>query len=156
MRDLTGAPGIFKENKNANDTFNYLMDCEKKKYLMTCSSNQTPSLGIEHKDKSGIISSHAYAILDVRKLSNGAQLLNIRNPWGTGEWTGAWSDKSSKWTPKLKKEVGFKDSDDGSFWMEAKDFIKKFSEIGVCKVHDGYQYNSVQFDNIPTSESSST
>ena len=66
MRDLTGAPGVFKENKDPNDAFNFLMECEKKKYLMTCSSNQTPSLGIEHKDSSGIISSHAYAILDVK------------------------------------------------------------------------------------------
>ncbi len=61
----------------------------------------------------------------------------MRNPWGKGEWNGAWSDKSSKWTPKLKKEVGFvEDADDGSFWMEARDFVKKFSEIGVCKVHE--------------------
>jgi len=27
----------------------------------------------------------------------------MRNPWGTGEWTGDWSDKSKKWTPQLKK-----------------------------------------------------
>jgi len=23
----------------------------------------------------------------------------MRNPWGTGEWKGDWSDNSKKWTP---------------------------------------------------------
>ena len=92
-------------------------------------------------------------IVDVRKVSTGDRLIKIRNPWGKGEWNGDWSDKSKKWTPALKKEVGFTDAaEDGIFWMEAKDFVKKFSEIGVCKVHEGYQYNSIQYDNINLKE----
>lgn len=75
MRDITGAPGLMRDTKNPDEIFDYLMECENKKYLMTCSSNQTPECGIEHKDESGIISSHAYAILDVRKVSSGNKLI---------------------------------------------------------------------------------
>ena len=52
----------------------------------------------------GIVSGHAYAILDVREVQrNGKErILKLRNPWGSKEWEGDWSDKSSKWTPELK------------------------------------------------------
>lgn len=48
----------------------------------------------------------------------GVKLLNIRNPWGTFEWDGDWSDKSNKWTQEFKDH--FKpvlDENDGTFWM---------------------------------------
>ena len=44
---------------------------------------------------------HAYSILDVREvacLGEAQRLVCLRNPWGSFEWTGAWGDKSSKWT----------------------------------------------------------
>ena len=44
---------------------------------------------------------------------NGVKLLKLRNPWGEGEWTGAWSDKWKGWTPELKTELKVVDSDDG-------------------------------------------
>jgi len=30
------------------------------------------------------------------------RLVELRNPWGSGEWTGAYSDNSPEWTPELK------------------------------------------------------
>ena len=30
----------------------------------------------------GLVAGHAYTVLQVRTLSNGAKLLEIRNPWG--------------------------------------------------------------------------
>ncbi|NXD25462.1 CAN13 protein, partial [Spelaeornis formosus] len=46
------------------------------------------------------------------------QIIRIWNPWGHGEWTGPWSDNSSKWDhvePKYREELLIK-KNDGEFW----------------------------------------
>jgi len=70
---------------------------------------------------------HAYTIVNVYE-SFGVKLIKLRNPWGTFEWDGDWSDKSSKWStnPGVKTSVGFmaggtQDVDDGSFWVSILD-----------------------------------
>ena len=40
----------------------------------------------------GIMQRHAYSLVDVKEVA-GYRLVRIRNPWGMGEWSGAWSDK---------------------------------------------------------------
>ena len=47
----------------------------------------------------------------------------MRNPWGTGEWTGDWSDNSNLWTPAIKKMVDFVEGDDGIFFIELSDYL---------------------------------
>jgi calpain-15 len=49
-------------------------------------------------------------------------LVKLRNPWGQGEWTGDWSDKSKKWTPELKAQLNVKDINDGMFFMNINDY----------------------------------
>ena len=54
----------------------------------------------------GIISGHAYSVVSLYEFEANlriVRLLKLRNPWGRGEWTGDWSDSSSKWTPALRK-----------------------------------------------------
>ena len=46
----------------------------------------------------GLVDGHAYSLLTVVQLSTGTRLLGLRNPWGTVEWNGAWSDDSPLWT----------------------------------------------------------
>lgn len=66
------------------------------------------------------------------------RLAKIRNPWGTGEWTGDWSDHSPLWTPELKEELKFTDQDDGTFWMSFEDLCKHFLGLSVCMArHSG-------------------
>ena len=67
-----------------------------------------------------------------------------RNPWGTFEWDGDWSDKSDMWSKHkmVKQSVGFmaggtKDVDDGSFWMAWDDFVKYFDCLDVCVLSKG-------------------
>jgi hypothetical protein len=50
---------------------------------------------------------------------------------GNTEWTGDWSDHSPLWTDELKREFGWTDADDGTFWMEVKDFIRCV-RVHVC------------------------
>merc|ERR1711865_176591 len=56
----------------------------------------------------GLVSGHAYAILQVKKVKD-FRLVQFRNPWGSGEWTGDWSDKSDLWTkhPDVKTRDAF-------------------------------------------------
>ena len=49
----------------------------------------------------------------------------MRNPWAREVWDGAWSDTSSLWTTKLKKEVGFEKKDEGIFYMSIEDLYDR-------------------------------
>jgi hypothetical protein len=44
--------------------------------------------------------------------------LNIRNPWGSFEWQGDWSDgDKKKWNPEAIEVIKPVFGDDGTFWM---------------------------------------
>ena len=51
----------------------------------------------------------------------------LRNPWGEGEWTGAWSDKSSEWTPELRAQVGCNIEDDGTFHIPLENYLQEYA-----------------------------
>lgn len=84
----------------------------------------------------GLIPGHAYSIIRAVRYE-GHQLLNIRNPWGTFEWEGAWGDKDrQRWTPEAVEAVRPEFGDDGTFWMSFEDFTEQFRALNVCKVND--------------------
>mmetsp|Transcript_33608 Transcript_33608/g.56454 ORF Transcript_33608/g.56454 Transcript_33608/m.56454 type:complete len:458 (+) Transcript_33608:56-1429(+) len=89
--------------------------------------------GEEKLDDVGLVKGHAYSILNVRKVI-GFKLLKLRNPWGSFEWKGKWSDKCANWQryPEVAKAVGFTAEDDGAFWMEYSDFVQHYNRIQVC------------------------
>ena len=60
------------------------------------------------------------------------RLVKIRNPYGFKEWTGDWSDKSKKWTVRLRAQVNCEDREDGVFFMTFSDFIKFFTRTTIC------------------------
>lgn len=76
-------------------------------------------------------------------------MLKVRNPWGTNEWQGDWSDKSQKWTSEYKEMLKHDDSEDGTFWISYDDFLKYYTCSHVCRIHDNYNYVSEKypFDN---------
>lgn len=45
---------------------------------------------------SGIITNHAFGIMDIREV-DGLRLLRIRNPWGHSGWNGKFSDEDEAW-----------------------------------------------------------
>ena len=77
--------------------------------------------------------------------SNGAiRLLKLRNPWGTKEWTGDFSPKSSLWTAELRKSLeedqipNSSSSSNGVFWISYHDFLQRFYSVDVCFAHDNW------------------
>lgn len=73
------------------------------------------------------------------------RLVQLRNPWGYGEWTGKWSDNSQMWTQQLREQLGgVHVSDDGTFFMPFNDFKAYFPSTTVCKYFDNFSTTSVQ------------
>jgi len=74
-------------------------------------------------------------VIQVKEISDGTKLLNIRNPWGRFEWDGDWGDNSELWTDEVVKEVKpVLDDDDGAFWMCFEDFYARFCSFNICKL----------------------
>ena len=49
-------------------------------------------------------------------------LIRLRNPWGSGEWKGAWSDTSKEWQ-NLPDDVKT-DKIDGEFFIALDHFLR--------------------------------
>jgi len=95
--------------------------------------------------KDGLHTGHAYSILEVKKVNTGYvggmvggetfKMVKVRNPWGSGEWKGDWSDKSDLWQKhsSVARACGHKDGgdDDGAFWMSWDDYVENWKQIGV-------------------------
>jgi len=115
------------------EVFRMLVDFDKRRYLMCCGSHA----GSDTKTNSlGVVQGHAYTLLQVvdNVAGTGLDLLQLRNPWGTGEWTGAWSDRSDQWQkyPQVQQAVRYQPADDGLFWIEASDFFRNYSSVMIC------------------------
>eukprot|EP00658_Telonema_sp_P-2_P037928 TRINITY_DN27263_c0_g1_i3.p1 TRINITY_DN27263_c0_g1~~TRINITY_DN27263_c0_g1_i3.p1 ORF type:complete len:746 (+),score=131.12 TRINITY_DN27263_c0_g1_i3:124-2361(+) len=85
-------------------------------------------LSQESELSNGLITGHAYSILGTAKVG-GTRLVKIRNPWGKGEWNGDWSDKSGRWTSRIKRELEYAPGNDGCFWMSLKDCLREFDQV---------------------------
>ena len=123
----------------ARDRDNCLMGCSIK-------GNGKEGTHIGDDGPTGLIMNHAYGLNDIIELDDpfikGKQLrlLRIRNPWGNGEWNGAWgadSEELEKYGKELEKYVKslpvdeqFElDADDGTFFMEYSEWKDIFSTL---------------------------
>jgi len=128
--------------------FKELMSMESKGYLLAAGSkgvDETLERGRRGINREGIVPGHAYSILKVaHPITAGMErvrLVCVRNPWGSFEWKGDWSDKSEKWGqyPLIRAQIwpDTSNDDDGIFWMEWSDFIQHFDSIQVCMKSQG-------------------
>ncbi|KRX05713.1 hypothetical protein PPERSA_09853 [Pseudocohnilembus persalinus] len=155
IRDLTGAPAVYLECKNGPDEmWDFLKFHELKGHMLTAGTTKLENQTEEQDTGKGIVSGHAYAILQVREVERSGveRIIQLRNPWGKKEWNGDWSDKSSKWTEELKRQLYFTDEDDGIFWIKVEDFVKQFHYVTANYVKESYQYDSIK---IPTKKNHS-
>lgn len=82
--------------------FKRLVRFSERGYLIGCASR-----GGSDRNTSalGIVQCHAYSILRVGAF-DGHQLLLLRNPWGSRDWKGKFSDTDHEsWTPSLVEQV---------------------------------------------------
>ncbi len=74
-----------------------------KNYLLCASTPGEDNEQIERslrKNENGLIAGHAYSLLACKTI-RGHKLCKFRNPWGSMEWNGDWSDCSPLWTPEM-------------------------------------------------------
>ena len=72
------------------------------------------------------------------------RIMKIYNPWAYFEWKGKFNDNDEKsWNriPLLKKLVGYNNNDDGIFFMEFKDYYKKFHSTYILNYLKDWIYN---------------
>ncbi|CAK9019053.1 unnamed protein product [Durusdinium trenchii] len=55
--------------------------------------------------------------------------MHVLEAASNGEWTGPWSDDSSKWTDERREKLGHQKSNDGAFWMEDEDCVHVLKRI---------------------------
>lgn len=134
---LTGVPvqNILHDTVQNNEDFFDLMEAsDRKNFVMMAASRESAESDLAGDE--GLVTGHAYSVISVHRVQHQGRplsLLKLRNPWGAGEWTGAWSDKSSTWTPQIKEQVGFSGvANDGIFFIELADYLSHFQWTSIC------------------------
>lgn len=121
-----------------------------RKSLLAASIPAKSSEEMEASTEMGLVKGHAYGITAVKNIAlegssglfsfwnkNKMAMVRLRNPWGQGEWKGAFSDNDPEWNkiPKGEREkMGIVFEEDGEFWMTFEDFCQHFVDVSYCRV----------------------
>ncbi|XP_068611802.1 calpain 5-like [Brachionichthys hirsutus] len=123
--------------------FHTLTKAHERKALITCSIRPAEGETAESVMDCGLVRGHAYGITAVRKVRLGGtprlSMVRMRNPWGTTDWTGSWSQGSEQWLQTSRAErdkSGLAVRDVGEFWMDFEDFCRYFTDVVVCWMVD--------------------
>ncbi|PIK62226.1 putative calpain-7-like [Apostichopus japonicus] len=85
-------------------------------------------------DRAGLVSTHAYALLDIREI-RGKKLMQLKNPWSHLRWKGNFSEfDKENWTSQLQKELNFDPTnaqqfDNGVFWIDYQSLCRFFDVL---------------------------
>ena len=115
--------------KKEEELWKKLINGFEKGFVMTAGTSANGFV-----EEVGLDCAHAYSVLGIYEI-NGEKVIRLRNPWGSGEFNGEWSDYSSKWTEDLKKKYNYYEKDDGDFFIGFKDFLRYFVKMGISKLH---------------------
>lgn len=122
MRTLAGTPGKNINhgnwNKGIDKFFQKLAKFDADKTMMTTAC---------FNSWNGLVGGHAYTVLKLVELTKDIRLVQVRNPWGRGEFKGDWSDKSPLWTDEFKAKAGFENKPDGAFFIDIKTYKQRFA-----------------------------
>ncbi|XP_067879851.1 calpain-5-like [Heterodontus francisci] len=154
--DFTGGisePVALDKENYSNDLdkrkklYQNLLKAHGRRSLISCSIRPESGDQLEAQMGCGLVKGHAYGVTDIRKVRPGVGLLSffkneklfmirMRNPWGSTEWNGAWSDGSEEWKrigQAEREKMGVTVRDDGEFWMNFDDFSAYFTDLVVCR-----------------------
>ncbi|KAI8792125.1 calpain-12, partial [Biomphalaria glabrata] len=81
----------------------------------------------------GLIGMHAYSVVSVHEI-NDEKLVQVRNPWGHIDWTGAWSEGSTEWKSIPSNTKNLPDKNNGEFFVCLPDYMKYFSDTTFCSL----------------------
>ncbi|XP_048237272.1 calpain-A-like [Haliotis rufescens] len=86
----------------------------------------------------GLVGGHAYSLtgayMVTKRDGEKFPLVRIRNPHGTNEWQGKWSDKSSEWGDVSDGHLIRRNKNDGEFWISLEDFLHYFAQTTICSL----------------------
>ena len=83
----------------------------------------TGPMSKDQEERSGLVSTHAYAVLDIRKFKN-QRLFQLKNPWSHLRWKGNYSEYDiTNWSDELKTSLNYdpklaSNFDNGIFWID--------------------------------------
>lgn len=103
--------------------------------LLTVATGELREMGGEEEERIGLVSTHAYAVLQVREVL-GLRLLMLKNPWAKLRWKGSYSAHDTKrWTAELKRALAYDpaaaaQADNGVFWIDYGSLTRFFQ--GIC------------------------
>ena len=137
---MTGQDSLYKK----------LRDAMADKHVVTCAIS-IQGQGMEAQLTQGLYNLHCYSMLRCfdEVLDNGKAIrfVQLRNPWGHGEWEGDWSDfgwgalsmgrlRSQRWqeNPKLRDRLAVGLKDDGIFYMSFEDWANIYTWVDIVPV----------------------
>ncbi|XP_049872970.1 calpain-7-like [Pectinophora gossypiella] len=91
----------------------------------------TGQLSDAQAERSGLVATHAYAVLKVICV-NGVKLLKLKNPWSHLRWRGNYSElDTAHWTPQLQAQLNYDPDnaaqyDNGVFWIDYNSILEFF------------------------------
>ncbi|XP_063080008.1 calpain-1 catalytic subunit-like [Engraulis encrasicolus] len=135
--DFTGGVHMCFDLKDAPaDLWDLMFRACQSKSLMGCGTPQGATAA-NTVLPNGIVEGHAYTITGVHKVTSNGQpvkLVRLFNPWGQGEWNGAWSDKSAAWQTVSSEERPSNATfgENGEFWMSMEDFCNSYNDMDIC------------------------
>lgn len=123
--------------------------------LLTCSFKKQADQSAVGKcgeavQSTGLVAGHIYSIIKMVE-AHGEQLMCMRNPWGTGEWTGKWSDKNAEgeWTKEMAEAAGWTDQNDGTFFMSVEDYVKNACSVYWARTFGPEWKKTTQYGRFP-------
>uniref|UniRef100_A0A182W9E9 Calpain catalytic domain-containing protein n=1 Tax=Anopheles minimus TaxID=112268 RepID=A0A182W9E9_9DIPT len=114
---------------NADAVFNRLQEgLSMGRCLVTVATGELTDAEAE---RTGLVSTHAYAVLDMREV-DGVKLLQLKNPWSHLRWRGNYSELDVvHWTPELQRTLAYDPKmaatyDNGVFWIDYRSIMNFF------------------------------